>query len=167
MNFDNFGTVQQVLNAYKKWLLKETNAPSFMQEPLIGNTSQLPAVPNSLITTTCETDSQISGDDDKSVGFNSEYSSTDNFQRTPSVSSVSVTGFSLASFNPAQEQTRIGYIRSLQIFLFHSSNLLLNRTNLQRDKIKNVCCYTLEIYKMFIRKIKMDYYTWYSFNFSF
>lgn len=138
-----------------------------MQEPLIAYTGQLPSIPNSLVTTTCETDSQISGDDDKSVGYNSEYSSNDYFQRTPSVSSVSVTGVSISSFNPAQEQTRIGYIRSLQIFLFHSSNLLLNRTNLQRDKIKNVCCYTLEIYKLFIRKIKMDYYTWYYFQFYF
>jgi len=60
----------------------------------------------------------------------------------------------------ADSSPRIGYMRCLQIFFYHSSNLLLNRNNFQRDKIKNVCCYTLEIYKLFIRKIKMDSYTW-------
>ena len=59
-----------------------------------------------------------------------------------------------------EQMTRIGNVKCLQIFFFHSSNLLLNRTNLQRDKIKNICCYTLEIYKLFIRKLKMDSQTW-------
>lgn len=93
--------------------------------------------------------------------------------RTSSVSSASSatvgTWLSLANLpadSPAAAAalqaaaTRIGYARALQIFLFHSSNLLLNRHNLHKDKIKNVACYVLEIYKMFIRKIKMDHYTW-------
>ena len=33
LNFDSPSTVQQVLNAYKKWFLKEARAPSFMEEP--------------------------------------------------------------------------------------------------------------------------------------
>ncbi len=83
-------------------------------------------------------------------------------QRTISLGSatnVSSSGSNLSLINPS-ESTRIGYLRCLQIFFFHSSNLLLNRNNFHRDKIKNVCCYTLEIYKLFIRKIKMDHYTW-------
>jgi hypothetical protein len=89
--------------------------------------------------------------------------------RTSSVSSTSsafnTSNYStLSGSNASSIQDnliRIGYTKCLQIFLYHSSNLLLNRNNLHKDKIKNVSCYVLEIYKMFIRKIKMDHYTWY------
>ncbi len=84
-------------------------------------------------------------------------SDTENDDLFQARSSVSLNG-SLTQANDTSP--RIGYMRCLQIFFYHSSNLLLNRNNFQRDKIKNVCCYTLEIYKLFIRKIKMDNYTW-------
>lgn len=74
--------------------------------------------------------------------------------------STNTSLFTKDSTPPDQQLTRIGYMRCLQIFFYHSSNLLLNRNNFQRDKIKNICCYTLEIYKLFIRKIKMDSQTW-------
>ncbi len=135
--------------------LKETNMPSFMLEQYHQSNE------NNL-------DSPLSKsvllDDDKSnlslggLSMNSSeftMNSNDHFHRTSSVSSSVSVGV-----NNHQHQTRIGYMKCLQIFFFHSSNLLLNKTNFQRDKIKNVCCFTLEIYKLFIRKIKMDYYTW-------
>lgn len=93
--------------------------------------------------------------------------------RTSSISSSTSSGAASAWLgyldSPAAHlaATRIGYARCLQIFFFHSSNLLLNRNNMHKDKIKNVACFVLEIYKMFIRKIKMDHYTWYDLCFVF
>ena len=55
---------------------------------------------------------------------------------------------------------RIGSTRSLQIFFFHSCNLLLNKSNLQRERVRNICCYTLDIYKLFIQKVHMSADTW-------
>lgn len=136
--------------------------PSFMQEPT-HSTVQSQFNDNN-------TDSSISRsimlDDDRSslsigtASLSSEHtvsSNNEHFHRTSSISSSASGVFdSLVQ----QNQTRIGYMKCLQIFFFHSSNLLLNKTNLQRDKIKNICCFTLEIYQLFIRNIKMDYYTW-------
>ena len=171
MNFEDYTTIQQVLSAYKKWFLKETIPPSFMNEPphiATGATTsayhQMPATPNSIFHTTDLSDTSMSMsimDDDRS-NWSVTGSEDQAFQRTPSLSisagsNIVPTGYSAVVFG---EQTRVGYMRCLQIFFFHSSNLLLNRTNLQRDKIKNICCYTLDIYKMFIRKIKMDNQTW-------
>lgn len=162
LNFEDCTTIQQVLNAYKKWFLKETVPPSFMNEPLASSAGyhQMPATPNSIFHTADLSDTSMSMsimDDERS-----NWSEEQAFQRTPSLSisagsNIVPTGYSSVVYG---EQTRVGYMRCLQIFFFHSSNLLLNRTNLQRDKIKNICCYTLDIYKLFIRKIKMDNQTW-------
>lgn len=87
------------------------------------------------------------------------YPRTSSVSSTSSALSASSVAAAIANIDPVL-LTRIGYAKSLQIFFYHSSNLLLNRNNLHKDKIKNVSCYVLEIYKMFIRKIKMDHYTW-------
>ena len=144
--------------------------PSFMQEPFQSNTTTT-SISNvqSNNNDNNNLDSPMSKsitDDDKSISgasinstefaFSNNISNNEVFHRTSSISSSA----SLVNDLFHQNQTRIGYMKCLQIFFFHSSNLLLNKTNLQRDKIKNICCYTLEIYKLFIRKIKMDYYTW-------
>ena len=147
-----------------------------MNEPLTSSTShanyhQMPATPNSIFHTNATNDfsdnsmSMSIMEDDRSNWSvtGSEHGLADQtFQRTPSLSTsggsnVVSSAYASSSYG---EQTRVGYMRCLQIFFFHSSNLLLNRTNLQRDKIKNICCYTLDIYKLFIRKIKMDNQTW-------
>ncbi len=138
LNFESYLTVQQVLNAYKKWFLKEAKMPFFMQEP-----STLQA--ESSMQALSESENELNQ-------FGAAHS-------TRSMSITSITSTS-SLFSMPNNSTRIGYMRCLQIFLFHSSNLLLNRNNFQRDKIKNICCHTLEIYKLFIRKIKMDCYTW-------
>ena len=158
--------MQQVLNAYKKWFLKEAKVPSFMLEPTHLQSSTISL---STIAQTNELDSPgtLSAiDEDKySITTNSEFMTAhlnEKFQRATSLSSSIYSSISNYTHQPssAEQMTRIGNVKCLQIFFFHSSNLLLNRTNLQRDKIKNVCCYTLEIYKLFIRKIKMDPQTW-------
>jgi hypothetical protein len=144
--------------------------PSFMQEPFQSNTittsiSNVQSNNNDNNNLDSPMSKSIT-DDDKSISgasinstefaFSNNISNNEVFHRTSSISSSA----SLVNDLFHQNQTRIGYMKCLQIFFFHSSNLLLNKTNLQRDKIKNICCYTLEIYKLFIRKIKMDYYTW-------
>ena len=189
MNFEDYTTVQQVLNAYKKWFLKEARVPSFMLEPISQQQQQQQHFPFS--STSSLSTIQTQSNDLESPGFlssidedkcsittanNSEFmtssSSTINlnenkFQRATSLSSSVYSSVSngggylqLGHANFAENLTRIGYVKCLQIFLFHSSNLLLNRSNLQREKIKNVCCYTLEIYMLFIRKPKMYSQTW-------
>jgi hypothetical protein len=109
----------------------------------------------------------IGREEKNSSNVSSSYTSdslNDYTYRTPSVSSMaSSTLFNsggAATSVAYNEQTRIGYMRSLQIFFYQSCNLLLNRANLQREKIRNICCFTLDIYKLFIQKIKMDNYTW-------
>ena len=164
MNFEDYTTVQQVLNAYKKWFLKEAKVPSFMLEP-----TQLPLSTSSLSTLTLNNDLESSGilssiEEDKCslATTSSEFITShlsEKFQRTSSLSSSLYSSVNNYTFH-ADQATRIGYVKCLQIFFFHSSNLLLNRSNLQRDKIKNICCHTLEIYKLFIRKLKMDSQTW-------
>jgi hypothetical protein len=148
--------------------------PSFMQEPFQSNTTTTTTSINNVQSNNNNNDnnnldspmSKSITDDDKSISgisinsteftFSNNNNNSEVFHRTSSISSSA----SLVNDLFHQNQTRIGYMKCLQIFFFHSSNLLLNKTNLQRDKIKNICCYTLEIYKLFIRKIKMDYYTW-------
>lgn len=155
LNFENYATVQQVLTAYKKWFLKETKMPSFMLEP----TSMQHAYPTTPIAgsnTGMDLESPMSSSLIHSDTESEKNEFMDTFQRNGSVSTLNNSLMSKDS----NEMTRIGYMRCLQIFFFHSSNLLLNRNNFQRDKIKNICCYTLEIYKLFIRKIKMDSHTW-------
>jgi hypothetical protein len=159
-----------VLNAYKKWFLNEAKTPSFMQEPPSSQTAATTPSNNSGFypNNLNDLDGSISliDEDSKSNYSMSDTSSQyEKFQRTSSVSSsvyssVSNNTISTTATSFSGEQTRIGYVRCLQIFFYHSSNLLLNRTNLQRDKIENICCYTLEIYKLFIRKLKMDSHTW-------
>ena len=150
LNFENHTTVQQVLTAYKKWFLKEANIPSFMYDPLNGGSG---GQTNDINLDSPVSRSIMMENDDKSI--NSEY--MDSIHRTSSVSS---SGSSLINYDMLNHNTRIGYMKCLQIFFFHSSNLLLNKNNLNRDKIKNICCFTLDIYKLFIRSIRMDYYTW-------
>ena len=150
--------------------------PSFMQEPFQSNTTTTSIsnvqsnnnnndnnnLDSPMSKSITDDDKSISGTSINSTEFtfsnnnNNNNSNSEVFHRTSSISSSA----SLVNDLFHQNQTRIGYMKCLQIFFFHSSNLLLNKTNLQRDKIKNICCYTLEIYKLFIRKIKMDYYTW-------
>lgn len=173
LNFEDYTTIQQVLSAYKKWFLKETIPPSFMNEPphtsSVNAYHQMPATPNSIfhaadLLSDTSMSMSIGGGMDMDDGRSNWSEIDQGFQRTPSLSisaagsNIVPTGYSGAAI--FGEQTRVGYMRCLQIFFLHSSNLLLNRTNLQRDKIKNICCYTLDIYKMFIRKIKMDNQTW-------
>jgi hypothetical protein len=165
MNFDDYTTVQQVLNAYKKWFLKEAKVPSFMLEPTHLQSSSISAIVQSNELDSPGTLSAI--DEDKySITTSSDFTVShlsEKFQRATSLSSSlysSVSNYTHQTTSSAEQMTRIGSVKCLQIFFFHSSNLLLNRTNLQRDKIKNICCYTLEIYKLFIRKIKMDPQTW-------
>ena len=127
-----------------------------MQEPFYQTN------PNTLVSIFSDLDSPMTAgyeaDNERPHGPNGENSEF--LQRSFSISS-SVTNATISS-NTTQpnEATRVGYMRCLQIFFFHSSNLLLNRNNFKSDKIKNICCYTLEIYKLFIRKIKMDPHTW-------
>jgi hypothetical protein len=158
LNFDDYTTIQRVLSAYKKWFLKEAKMPSFMQEALPNgyHHSQQQQQQQQLNTPVLTNDNLDSSsmsatsiiDDDKSNWSSNNFNDEQHF-RNQSI------------YTNYLEQTRIGYIRCLQIFFYHSSNLLLNRQNLRdRDRIKNVCCYTLEIYKLFIRKIKMDQTTW-------
>jgi hypothetical protein len=164
MNFDDYNTVQQVLNAYKKWFLKEAKVPSFMLEPTHLQSSSISAI---VQTNELDSPGTLSAiDEDKySITTSSDFTVShlsEKFQRATSLSSSlysSVSNYTHQTTS-AEQMTRIGSVKCLQIFFFHSSNLLLNRTNLQRDKIKNICCYTLEIYKLFIRKIKMDPQTW-------
>ena len=129
LNFDDPHTVKLVLDAYKKWFLKEAKTPLFMQEAEKANTS-------------C--------------------SETDEFgHRAGSIYSFgSGSGLASVSNSNSVEQIKIGYVRCLQIFYYHSSNLLFNKANFSKDKIRNVCCYLIDIYKVFIKKIKMDHYTW-------
>lgn len=135
-----------VLDANKKWFLKEAKTPSFMLEPN-------------------EAGAGSSDDDKTSLILMSEQKMLDMSQRTSSISSAS-SAFNLSlmlnqtTYNNSNNHTRVGYTKCLQIFFYHSCNLLLNRNNLQKDKIKNVSCYLLEIYKLFIKKIKMDHNTW-------
>lgn len=161
LNFENTLTVQQVLSAYKKWFLKETKMPSFMQEPPACNSTntnslQHPSTPLgsvSLASGSMELDSSSLSE---STTDSTDHSNNNNHGG----GSTNTSLFTKDSTPPDQQLTRIGYMRCLQIFFYHSSNLLLNRNNFQRDKIKSICCYTLEIYKLFIRKIKMDSQTW-------
>jgi hypothetical protein len=136
--------VKLVLDAYKKWFLKEAKMPSFMCEPVAG---------------LFEGRDVTVADEDKHAHDLLRMN-----ERTSSVSSatsaLSYNSANLSLQTPVNEMTRVGYTKCLQVFFFHSSFLLLNRYNLQKDKIKNVSCYLLEIYKLFIRKIKMDHYTW-------
>ena len=55
---------------------------------------------------------------------------------------------------------KIGFIRSLQMFLVDSSVLFFNRINLQRDRIMDTCGYVLDIIKLLIGKVQMDQNTW-------
>lgn len=98
----------------------------------------------------------VSEEDKISVGNQSSSDEKELIQRTSSVSSSSSLHLSNMLLNKSNiNQTKIGYIKCLQIFYYHSSNLLQNRLNLQRsDKIKNTCCYLLDIYKLFIKKFK-------------
>jgi hypothetical protein len=154
LNFDDYTTIQRVLSAYKKWFLKEAKMPSFMQETLPNGYHPQQQIQQQLPTTPSITSENLD---------NSSMSATSIIDDEKSNwSSIDEQHFrNQSSYTIYLEQTRIGYIRCLQIFFYHSSNLLLNRQNLRdRDRIKNVCCYTLEIYKLFIRKIKMDQTTW-------
>ena len=167
INFDDYNTVQQVLNAYKKWFLKEAKIPSFMQEPTHFQSSTISLSAIAQINELESPGTLSSIEEDKySIATSSEYMTShlnEKFQRATSLSSSlysSVSNYTPHQSTSIEQLTRIGNVKCLQIFFFHSSNLLLNRTNLQRDKIKNVCCYTLEIYKLFIRKLKMDSQTW-------
>lgn len=96
LNFDDYFTIQRILNSYKKWFLCESTLPLFMLEP--------------------------DNDNDTSI--------------------------------------KIGFTRSLQLFFSNSLYLFLNRYNLQRDKIQNILLVTLDIYKIFLKKIQIDYNTW-------
>jgi hypothetical protein len=106
--------------------------------------------------------SHISTSDEQQIDSNSNFhhhydsfSSSSSF-RTQSVSSTASHGSSAAN-----DQLRIGQVRCLQIFLYHSSQLLLNKSNyVAREKCRNVCCYLLDIYKTIVKKLKMDSYTW-------
>ena len=123
--------------------------PTFMQEPL----NPYPTTPNS-------NSGQISGSTNDLESPMSSSIVTSDFENEKSESwSVTSVNYNFKE-SISGETTRIGYMRCLQIFFYHSSNLLLNRNNFQREKINKVCCYTLEIYKLFIQNIKMDNYTW-------
>lgn len=142
LNFDEgSNTVRVVLDAYKKWFLNEAKPPAFMLEPIKSDecdSLDQEAVAASVFSLNNSSEkTEVENDEGESVLSNR---------------SVSLT---------IKNENRIGTIKCLQIFFYHSSNLLLNRINLQRsDKIKNICCYALDIYKTFIKKIQMDSYTW-------
>lgn len=145
LSFDDSNTVKLVLEAYKKWFLREARTPLFMQDSSAG----------SLLS---DTSSVTQEDEHDTASLNQQ-------NRTASVSSTTSSVFSYSqypssSFHSSVDQYRIGYVRCLQIFYYHSSHLLLNKANFSKDKIKNVCCHLLDIYKLFIKKIKMDHYTW-------
>jgi hypothetical protein len=162
LNFDDCSTVQDVLTAYRKWFLKETQVPYFMQEPEVFNNYRANSI-NSF------------HENDKKSPNNDSNSPT---RRLSFISSSSATSTTKISNNPSMSQSlmtirdntdntasyycdiRIGHMKCLQIFFYHSSNLLLNRNNLTRDKIKNVCAFLLDIYKQFIKRITMDFETW-------
>ncbi|CAF0829024.1 unnamed protein product [Brachionus calyciflorus] len=167
LNFDeNSQTVKLVLDAYKKWFLSEAKLPAFMLEPIKYE------LPNKNVDFLNSGDFQEQPNDHENPVFSLNQSGENNgenenfeIEKTPSVSSSSSI-LSLKTTNQSdimqqQSLTRIGSVKCLQIFYYHSYNLLLNRANLQRpDKIKNICCYLLDIYKTFIKKIQMDSYTW-------
>lgn len=142
LNFDEgSNTVRLVLDAYKKWFLNEAKPPAFMLEPKSDECDSLEqeavAAPVFSLNSSSEK-TEVENEEGESM---------------PSNRPVSLT---------IKNENRIGNVKCLQIFFYHSSNLLLNRVNLQRsDKIKNICCYALDIYKAFIKKIQMDSYTWY------
>lgn len=176
-----------MLDAHRKWFLKEAKIPSFMLEPFqpLDHHQQqlyhhhLQQHQQHLLDTSFHSFNSghagsiaggSGGGGSSELGAADEYDTISHLNyhcpRTSSVSSSTSSGAATAWLgyldSPAAHlaATRIGYAKSLQIFLFHSSNLLLNRNNLHKDKIKNVACFVLEIYKIFIRKIKMDHYTW-------
>ncbi|RNA35996.1 Ral GTPase-activating subunit alpha [Brachionus plicatilis] len=110
LNFDEgSNTVRLVLDAYKKWFLNEAKQPAFMLEPAKSEESDCVEQENQAPVFS------LNNSSDRNEGENDE-SEPMLSHRSGSISSS------------VKNENRIGSVKCLQIFFYHSSNLLLNRT---------------------------------------